>query len=106
MKGKYKKDSGRSSKVTPSCNCVVFGDKSALKKTLQSCIKGFQVYYMQFQHHHSSPVKMHMTVLSEEQRRHYCAIVAPVRYIFPCRAKQCLTNGYAVEEDAIAIKFA
>ena len=32
MKGKYKKDSGRSSKVTPSCNCVVFGDKSALKK--------------------------------------------------------------------------
>ena len=30
MKGKYEKDSGRSSKVTPSCNCVVFVDKSAL----------------------------------------------------------------------------
>ena len=23
---------------------------------------------------------MHMTVLRDEQRRHYCAIVAPVRY--------------------------
>ena len=32
MKGKYEKDSGRSSKVTPSCNCVVFVDKSVLKK--------------------------------------------------------------------------
>ena len=32
MKGKYEKDSGRSSKVTPSCKCVVFVDKSALKK--------------------------------------------------------------------------
>ena len=34
MKGKYEKDSGRSSKVTPSCKCVVFVNKSALKKTL------------------------------------------------------------------------
>ena len=32
MKRKYEKDSGRSSKVTPSCKCVVFVDKSALKK--------------------------------------------------------------------------
>ena len=32
MKVKYEKDSGRSSKVTPSCKCVVFVDKSALKK--------------------------------------------------------------------------
>ena len=31
-KRKYEKDSGRSSKVTPSCKCVVFVDKSALKK--------------------------------------------------------------------------
>ena len=27
MKRKYEKDSGRSSKVTPSCKCVVFVDK-------------------------------------------------------------------------------
>ena len=32
MKVKYEKDSGRSSKVTTSCKCVVFVDKSALKK--------------------------------------------------------------------------
>ena len=32
MKGKYEKDSCRSSKVTPSCKCVIFVDKSALKK--------------------------------------------------------------------------
>ena len=42
------------------------------------------MYYIDdctFMHHHSSPVKMHMTVLRDEQRRHYCAVVAPVRYI-------------------------
>ena len=32
MKGKYEKDSGRSSKVTLSCKCVAFVDKLALKK--------------------------------------------------------------------------
>ena len=32
MKGKCEKDSGRSCKVTPSCKCVAFVDKSALKK--------------------------------------------------------------------------
>ena len=32
MKGKYEKDSSRTSKVTPSNKCVVFVDKSALKK--------------------------------------------------------------------------
>ena len=41
MKGKYEKDSGRSGKVTPSCNCVVFGDKSALKKNSLVVYKGF-----------------------------------------------------------------
>ena len=41
MKGKYEKNSGRSSKVTPSCNCVVFGDKSALKKNSLVVYQGF-----------------------------------------------------------------
>ena len=40
VKGKYEKDSGRSSKVTPSCKCVVFVDKSALKNSLV-VYKGF-----------------------------------------------------------------
>ena len=41
MKGKYEKNSGRSSKVTPSCNCLVFGDKSALKKNSLVVYQGF-----------------------------------------------------------------
>ena len=40
MKGKYEKDSGRSSKVTPSCKCVAIVDKSALKNSLV-VYKGF-----------------------------------------------------------------
>ena len=40
MKGKYEKDSGRSSKVTSPYKCVVFVNKSALKKPF-SCVKGF-----------------------------------------------------------------
>ena len=32
LKGKYEKDCGRSSKVTPSCKCGVFVVKSAFKK--------------------------------------------------------------------------
>ena len=40
MKGKYEKDCDRSSKVTPSCKCVVFVDKSALKNSLV-VYKGF-----------------------------------------------------------------
>ena len=40
MKEKYEKDCGRISKVTPSCKCVVFVDKAALKNSLV-VYKGF-----------------------------------------------------------------
>ena len=93
MKVKYEKDSGRSSKVTPSCKCVVFVDKSALKKLFSRVQRVSRCTTCTFKHHHSSPVKMHMTVLRDEQRRHYCAVVAPVRYILSCSVKHCLTNG-------------
>ena len=35
---------------------------------------------------------MHMTVLRDEQRRHYCVVVAPVRYTF-VRCKALFNKG-------------
>ena len=65
MKGNTKRI--LSIKVTPSCKCVVFVDKSALKNIF-SRVKGFKGSTCTFKHHHPSPIEVHMTVLLDGQR--------------------------------------
>ena len=85
MKGKYEKYSGRSSKVKPSCKCVLFVDKSVFfKKNSLVVHKGFLgVLHVFSRTTTPSPLKCTWQ---------YCVtnnvdiigaiIVAPVRYIY------------------------